>query len=326
MTSRWAAVSLAAALAAGVVGCGRLDSVWPPRASKPVRVLVTIPPLDSFVKNVAGDRAEVRCLCTDKGPHHYEYDVQDTNQFRDADLFFAVGLTLDDKFADQLAAHSRNPRLRYVKLGDRLPENLKLPLDTDHEAREEHAAGHRHEHGETDPHVWMGIAQARGMVEAIRDELKRLDPGSGSEYEANAAKYAEALDRVLADGKARLAEKKDRKIISFHESLAYFAKSFGIRVVGTIEKGPGDEPGAGHLAGLIDLCKKENVRVIAVEPQYPKTTSARILLKELRDKGHEAKLVEIDPLETADADKLKDPKWYEERIRHDVEELAKALP
>jgi ABC-type Zn uptake system ZnuABC Zn-binding protein ZnuA len=307
--------------AAGTVGCGSPPrSAW--KGPRP-HVVATIAPLACFARNVGGDHAEVKCLCTTKGPHEYEYDVQDALVLRDADVFLAVGLGLDDKFADKMSTQSRNARLRYVKLGDGLPGNLKLAAEHDEDDKGKH--DHDHEHGEFDPHVWLGIPQAKAMVAVIRDELKKADPDHAKDYDANAEKYSEALDKLLADGKKQLAGKKNQKVIAFHDSLNYFAKSFGIKIVDTIELAPGDEAGAGHLARLVKDCQAQDVRVISIEPQYPQT-SARTLQGDLERKGFKVQMAEVDPLETAEAKQLEDPTWYESKMRGNIDELARKLP
>ncbi len=311
--------------ALGVVGCTQSHSVWP--ADKPVRVLVTIPPLASFVQNVGGDHVAIKCLCTDKGPHHREYDVQDTLALPEADLFLAIGLELDEKFAGPLAEKIQNNRPRYVKLGDALPEKLKI--HDEHDEHDEHGKdpkdkeAHDHEHGEFDPHVWLGIPQAQAMVLTIRDRLKEVDPSHAADYDANAAKYGRRLENLLTDGRSQLAARKSKKIISFHESLAYFGKSFGLDIVGSIEPGPGAEPAAARLKHLAEVIRDKKIHVVAVEPQYSKNTSAQTLRTEI---GPELVLVEVDPLETAEGSGLEDPKWYEIKMRHNIEALAKALP
>jgi ABC-type Zn uptake system ZnuABC Zn-binding protein ZnuA len=314
------------ALALVVAGCTSSQPVWP--EGKSARVLVTIPPLASFVQNVGRDQVAVKCLCAETGPHQRERDAQDDMALKDANLFFAIGLELDEKFADPLAEHAKKSALRYVKLGEALPENLKLKGE--HDAHDEHDKdkkgkdAHGHEHGEYDPHIWLGIPQVKAMILTIRDELKTVDPAHAADYDGNAARYAKALDQLLADGKAQLAARKNKKIISFHESLAYFARSFGVEVADSIELGPGDEPAAGRLRDLAELCRKEHIRVIAVEPQYAQNTSAETLRRAV---GTDMKLVEVDPLETAgDAHELESPKWYESKMRRNLEQLAKALP
>jgi ABC-type Zn uptake system ZnuABC Zn-binding protein ZnuA len=328
-------VLAAVMLAGGWVGCARSPEVWDRRGGPP-RVVVTIAPLDNFVRNVGGDHVGVVTLCTTTGPHHYENNVQDAQMLRGADLFFAVGLGLDDKFADPMQVESHNARLRYVKLGELLPE--KLLIKEEHEEGEEkheahgHAGHEGHSHGEHDPHVWLGIPQAIKMVELIRDELKRVDAGNGGDYDKNAADYIAKLEKLQAHGKKKLEGKKDRKVIAFHESLRYFGKSFDLDIADSIERAPGQEPTPGHLKELVEKCKKEKVHIIAVEPQYPKGTSAEVLQKELKKNNVEADLVAVDPLETADSRELKadgkelnDKEWYEKKMRKNLDDLAAKL-
>lgn len=333
------AILFAAALVLAVSfpGCTKSTPVWNNRGGPP-RVVVTIPALDNFVRNVGGDHVGVVCLCTTQGPHHYEYNAQDAMLLREADLFFAIGLTLDDKFADPIQRESHNPRLQYVKLGEsKRMEKLLLPLREEHEhgKEEEHAHGHDHEHGEFDPHIWLGIPQAIVLVEIIRDELKKADPNHGADYEKNATEYIEKLNQLHAYGKKQLKDKKNHKIIAFHESLGYFAKSFDVEIVDVIEEIPGASAGQSHLAKLAKLCLEKDIRLIAVEPQYPKENSAAASLQTtVKNKNKDIALEVIDPLETTadsgdlkdDGKELKDPTWYDKKMRQNLDNLAKALP
>lgn len=320
-------------LASGLPGCARSTPVWSDRGGPP-RVVVTIPALDNFVRNVGGDHVAVVCLCTTQGPHHYQYNAEDAMLLRQADLFFAIGLTLDEKFADQIHLESHNAHLQYVKLGERLPKKLLLAFHEEHEhehgkEEEGHEFGHEHEHGAHDPHIWLGIEQAKAMVGIIRDELKKADPNHVADYDKNAENYIKTLDKLHVYGKKQLEGKKNRKIIAFHESLGYFAKSFDLNIVDVIEVTPGSEASGPHLTKLAKKCKDENVRVIAVEPQYPQETSAKLL----KDHNKDIEFVVVDPLETADKDKdltkdgkeLKDREWYYNRMRQNLDNLAKAL-
>ncbi|HTU19481.1 MAG TPA: metal ABC transporter substrate-binding protein [Gemmataceae bacterium] len=335
MTRRRAAVMFlvvaAMALASALPGCARSTPVWRNRGGPP-RVVVTIPALDNFVRNVGGDHVGVVCLCTTQGPHHYQYNAQDAMLLREADLFFAVGLSLDDKFADPIQRESHNPRLQYVKIGEeKRMKSLLLRFSEPHEhgKEEEHEHEHEHEHGEYDPHIWLGIPQAVAMVEIIRDELKKIDPKNEADYDANAAKYIQKLRELHAYGKEQLKDKKNRKIVAFHESLKYFAASFGVDIVDVIEITPGAEADQAHLVKLAKECKDKDVRVIAVEPQYPQESSAKILKAQKAD----VQFVVVDPLETADKNdlnedekELKAPDWYDKKMRQNLDNLAKGLP
>src|SRR4051812_16984069 len=76
-----------------VSGCSKPDDPW---GKGSPRVVVTIAPLASFVHAVAGDRGEVKCLCTTTGPHDYRADFRDARVMKNADVVFAIGLQLDD--------------------------------------------------------------------------------------------------------------------------------------------------------------------------------------------------------------------------------------
>jgi zinc transport system substrate-binding protein len=143
-------------------------------------------------------------------------------------------------------------------------------------------------------------------------------------YGDNAKAFIEKLTNLHAEGKALLKDKKNRTILPFHGSLAYFAKSFDLKLVDPIQDVPGQEPTARQLEKIVDNCVKHNVRVIAVEPQYGAGSSARVIVDALKQKGLDPVVIVIDPLETCpDGEMSRD--WYERKMRANLEALAKAL-
>lgn len=72
------------------------------------------------------------------------------------------------------------------------------------------------------------------------------------------------------------------------------------------------------------LCLEKKPALIAVEPQYPKTSSARLLQDELKKKGLSIPLVEIDPLETCSAGELS-ADWFLKKLVQNLETLEKHL-
>jgi zinc transport system substrate-binding protein len=303
----------------------------------PPRVVASFAPLACFAMNVGGGDAGVLTICAAKGPHGYEPTPEDQQKLRQADVFFVNGLELDERFADKMAQASGNPRLvgkdapGFVEVGERL---LKARLvdkmgehdHHDHEGRkEEEAKGDEHHHGEQDPHVWLGSPQAEAMVNVIRDELKTIDGKHASDYDRQAADYIEKLKKLHADGKQALADKKNRKIVTTHDSLHYFAESFGLEIAGVIELQPGTEPDAATMQELVKKCKKEGARVIATEPQY-RQKMAETLSAELKRQGmSDVEIIDVDPLETVTTGETLDRGWYERRMRANIEELKKAL-
>ena len=133
------------------------------------------------------------------------------------------------------------------------------------------------------------------------------------------------MDALQKRGREELKTKMENRLISFHGALAYMADTFALQIVDTIQINPGAEPDAHRLATLIDKCVKENVRVLAVEPQYPTTSASKLILEELKRKGVNARMVEIDPLETARINELSGS-WYEEKMAANLKALMEALP
>jgi ABC-type Zn uptake system ZnuABC Zn-binding protein ZnuA len=308
------------ALVLGVAGCAVPKDPWVERPGP--KVLAYFPPLYGLARAVAGDDAQVVSLLQTVGPHHFDPTARDALALRRADLFLTIGLGLDDDVAGKLAKTANNANLKHLALGERLPkESLREGgCDCGHShAGEAHSHGHGY-----DPHVWLGIPEAVRFTAAIADELARLDPAHADDYRARAAAAADRLTALLDEGKAALAAKSEKpRLITFHDSLQYFARAFGVEVVDTIEA-PGQEPSPKKLAKLVAACREKGVRLIAVEPQYSSHTSARVLLEELRRHGIDAAFVEIDPMETALPADLT-PDYYERTTRANVARLAAAL-
>jgi zinc transport system substrate-binding protein len=332
----WSGLGLGVVLA-GLLwlgGCTAVRDPWLDVPGEP-RILVTVPPVYSLARGVAGDRAAVVCLCTTKGPHDYRLNYRDARWLDRGDVFFEVGLQLDNTFSDPLPdlAHRQKGLgpLHHVNLGERLREkNLVLPM-AEHDEKEhgkEEGKEHHH-HGKYDPHVWMGVEQAIAIVEIIRDELVAADAEHAKEYKHNADNYIKELKKLHADGRKTFAQKKVKRIVSFHDALQYFAKSFGLEIADVIEMVPGDNPTPGRLKKLIEVCSdpKKPVGAITVEPQYPETTSARKVREELEHKGETIPLVTVDPMETADEKELEaeGKDWYVARMRRNLEALASEL-
>jgi zinc transport system substrate-binding protein len=304
-------------------GCSSGKGPWEGQPGD-VRVVVTIAPLYSLVKAVGGDRVAVKCLCTTTGPHHFNADTRDVVMFRQAHLFVAVGLQLDDNFADQLHALARRRDLPYVKLGVKLPAGALLTSTGEHV----HADGTRHKTGGYDPHVWLGLPEVMALTDVVRDELTAVDPAGAETYKQRAAETRGRLKKLLDEGKALFDKKKNTRIVTSHEALGYFARAFKLEIAASVQPWPGESPTGKHLQELVKLCsdKSRPVGAITKEPQYGGGGATRVLSVAL--KGVDVPLVEIDTLETADEAELasKGAAWYEDKMRQNIKALADALP
>lgn len=315
-------IALAVALSTLTFGCRKAENPWAKVPGGPTRILVTIPPLYCFTKAVSGDDAAVLCLLGEQGPHGYDGSAADSLKAREADLFLYIGMDIDD-FARKVVNASGNHKVELIEVGEAIPKKMLLKSDPHGHDHEGHGHDHHH-HGVHDPHVWLGVPQSIKMVEFIRDKLQSVNPAKKDAFAKRAADYIKELQGLEKHAEKALAGKKNRKFIATHDALRYFAAGFKVDVLDSIQPRPGMEAEAAKFAKLVKLCEKESVRVIAVEPQYPKT-AAEALVAELKRKGVTMKLADVDPMETVPPGELQ-PSYYLKRMRENIDNLAKALP
>lgn len=324
---RVAAVVFLLAVGVGLValvpGCSPGDDGWPKDKPGP-RVVVSFAPLYCFAVNVAGDDAVVRNLLTSTGPHHFNPTDKDARLLRRADLFFVNGLGLEGDKPEKMQKGSGNKSLKIIELGAKISEERLCEGSCCHDHGDGDA--HDHEHGK-DPHIWLSPDYAITLVEGIRDELKAADASHAADYDRRAAEYIAKLRKLKADGIELLKDKKDRKLVTFHDSMAYFAKCFDLEIVGVLQKNPGSEPSESQLKKLIAICANpaRPVRVVCAEPQYSNSNAGTALVKILKEKGvADPVLVELDPLETVPPDQL-NAGWYEAKMRANLAALAEKM-
>ncbi|WP_020475651.1 metal ABC transporter substrate-binding protein [Zavarzinella formosa] len=308
----------------GLTGCSFRTSSdeWGSAGSKP-KVLVSFPGLYSFAAAVGGDDIVLKSLTTNRGIHfHGEVTDREIQLARGCDVFLANGLGLDDYVVKKLEKPAGNKKWNAVFLGKAINEDWLHEGECNHA----HNPGEKHDHG-FDPHVWLGIRHAKKMVEAIREEFKKLDPAHAANFDRRAAEYLKKLDTLEEDGKKLFADKSEKKFVTFHDSLQYFSESYGIKVGAVIETKEGVEPTTDDINEIVRICQKQKIRVIAVEPQFPRTTSARVIretLQKSKDNPVDAQFAAVDPLETADEVELS-PDLYERVMRENLANLASVL-
>jgi zinc transport system substrate-binding protein len=315
----------AVALLLPFIGCKPKPVTSTPPGDGQVNVVVSFPALYCFAANVVGDTGTVRSIKSTQGAHGSEVTQADRELAESADILFINGLGLDDGFAKNLRNTSTSTKLKVVDLGGKLDHALLLEsdgtmcVDHDHKDGEKHA----HDHGDHDPHVWLGPDQAKRFVELIRRELTDRYPQHAATFTKNASAYTEKLVALKAEGKEKLKTKKsERKIVTVHGSMGYFASAFDVTIAGVVQTTPGKEPSAAELKKLVEACAKEKVRVIATEPQFSTRGAVRVLEESLKGAGiANPVVIELDPLETATKEELK-PDWYETKMRANIAAVA----
>lgn len=244
-------ISVLALLAVGScllwTGCGNDDEGG---ETAETTVIASTTQLADLARNVAGERTDVvGILSANSDPHDYEPQPSDAEAVIDADLILKSGGDLDE-WLDELVESSGSDASQLVLID-----------------QVETLAGEASE--ETDPHWWQDPRNAIAAVEAIRDELIAVDPGGSDEYERNAAAYVRELEQLdLAVGECiERIPVAQRKLVTSHDALGYFADRYGIEVVGAAIPALSTQAqaSAGETAELVDLIDETGVKAIFPE-------------------------------------------------------------
>jgi len=210
-----------------------------------LNVVVTIPVLADFVRNIGGDLVSIKSIITGlENPHTYEPRVSDIKALAGADIFVRVGLGLET-WADRLAGNAGNPGLAQV-----IASRTCIVTNNN-------------------PHVWMDIDNARRMVIAIMEGMARVDPGRAAIYRRNADLYIERLSVLDERLKKTLSPLSGRAVVTAVPAFTYFLRRYGIKEAATLISVPGKEPSGRHLRRVIILMRKRGIRIILTVPQFP---------------------------------------------------------
>jgi zinc transport system substrate-binding protein len=236
-----------------------------------INVFVGIEPIAYFVERVGGPLVEVSVLVgPGQDPHTFEPSPKLMAKLARARVFFNLGFPFEETLVKKLGATFKNARIVNLQKGIELrPVNEQ---HGDHLAVEEH--GHAHEADALDRHTWLDPQLARIQAGTIADALIQIDPKNRQMYEANLKKLDADLDRIHEQLKQALAPVKGKSFFVFHPAFGYFAYEYGLQQVAV--EIDGKEPTARQLARLIKDAKKHDVKVIFVQPQFPKKNAENL--------------------------------------------------
>lgn len=285
-----------------------------------IKVVATFSILGDLVQNVGGDRIELRTLVPAGGDAHtFEPSPTDSVALVDAAVIFENGLEFESWLPDLYAA-SQSKATRVV-VTDGI-DSLTIAEEQGAE-HDQHANEAGHGHGEHDPHTWHDVNNVVVMVEHIRDGLAKADPADAATYQSNAASYLsqlKQLDAYVVSEVAKLPAER-RKLVTTHDTFAYFARRYGFEIVGTTLGSVSTEvadPSAADLVTLVNQIKATGVPAIFAENVSSGSLTERV--------ANEAG-VKLGPLLYTDA--LGEPgsngDTYLKMIRYNIDAIVTAL-
>jgi zinc/manganese transport system substrate-binding protein len=235
-----------------------------------IKVVTTTQDLESIAKEIGGDKIETESLAKGyQDPHFVDPKPSFILKLHSADLLIAVGKELEIGWLPPLINQSRNQRIqpngdRYLDASQNV-EILEIPT-----GQITRAMGDVHPQG--NPHYWLSPANGRRIAQTIQKKLAEISPGDAGYF---AQRYAD-FDRRLGEADKRwvaaMAPYKGLKIVTYHRSWPNFVEHFGLDVIGYVEPKPGIPPSPSHTVELIAEMKRQNVKVIVMEPYFDSKT------------------------------------------------------
>lgn len=257
---------------------------------KKLNVVTTVAPLTNIALNVGGDRINLHGLIPEgTDSHTFEPAPSDAKWLSDADIIFVNGLHLETP-TERLAENTKKPSAVLYHLGDNTITEQDWVFDFSFPK----------DKGDPNPHLWMNPLYAKKYAELMRDQLKLLDPANKEYYQSNTARFVEkvdALDKAITTAINTVPE-KNRKLLTYHDSFAYFAKRYPVTIVGAIQPSDFKEPSPQDVAALIDQLKQEQIPAIFGSEVFPSKVLDQI--------GKEASVKWIDTLRDDDLPGAKD--------------------
>ena len=169
--------------------------------------------------------------------------------------------------------------------------------------------------GTVNSHTFISFSNAIQQTYAIARVLAGLRPALADTLRKNAAAYARRLRIMRNEAANRLVDARINRVVTVHDGYSYLMQEFGIEVAGVVEPAHGLIPSAQELGNVVDLIKREKVRVVFSEQSFPPA-----LLKVLHDEGG-ARVYVISHIATGaySAD------HFEREMQRNVDEMVKAL-
>ena len=245
-----------------------------PPAGAAVNVMTTTEDLADLARQVGGDRVKVESIARGyQDPHFVEAKPSFILKLAKADLLVVVGRELEIGWLPPLIQQSRNAKVQ-VGADGYLDASLTAKILEIPTGQVTRAMGDVHPLG--NPHYWLDPGNGRRIAKAIADKLSQMAPADAATF---AARYAD-FDKRLAEAEKRwdatMAPYKGLKVVTYHRSWPNFVDRFGLDVIGYVEPRPGIPPSPGHTIDLIGEMKRQNVKVLMVEPYFDLKTPLSI--------------------------------------------------
>ncbi|TQR14678.1 metal ABC transporter solute-binding protein, Zn/Mn family [Psychrobacillus soli] len=257
-----------------------------------IQVYTTVYPLQYFAERIGGEAVNVQSIYpAGANEHTFEPTQKDMMALADADLFFYIGLGLEG-FVENAKKTLAGEHVKMIATIDAVPED-QLDASThdhdhgheeatteshehEHEEATEESHEHEHEettvesheghdHGDTDPHVWISPKISQNLALSIKNEFVEAAPDQKETFEKNYEQLIEELQKLDADFEEMAHDAPNKTFFVSHAAFGYIANTYGLEQIAIAGLNSQDEPSQKELTKIIDLAKEKDVKYILFE-------------------------------------------------------------
>jgi zinc/manganese transport system substrate-binding protein len=239
-----------------------------------LNVITTIEDLAAIGREVGGDRITIESIARGyQDPHFVEAKPSFILKLQKADVLIAVGRDLEIGWLPPLQTQSRNGK---IQVGGRgyLDASLNAQILEIPTGQITRAMGDVHPLG--NPHYWLDPENGKRIAKSIADKFSELRPNDRAFFQQQLASFTDRLDAAEKRWLQIMAPYKGTKAVTYHRSFPNFAERFGIEIIGYVEPRPGIPPTPQHTLDLINEMKRQNVKLVLVEPYFDLKTPQSI--------------------------------------------------
>lgn len=213
-----------------------------------LKVVTTVSPITNIVENIGGSWINLEGVVPEGvNSHTFEPTPSMAKLMAQADLIVINGLFLEEPTL-ALAESNKKSDAVILSLGEKAvtPEQWKFDFSFPE------AGGH------PNPHLWPDPNLGLSYAELVHDQLVALDPENAAYYSENLERFrvkAIQMDQAIRTAVATIPQ-GNRKLLTYHDSWAYFAQQYGMEVIGAVQPSNFSQPSVREVAALIDQVKE----------------------------------------------------------------------
>lgn len=282
MTKRMVVAVLVASGLLVTAACGGTSQSASGNGDDEIVIATTVAPITSIVASIVGDHGRVVGVVPEgTNSHTFEPRPSVAELLAEADVLYMNGLSLEVP-TRELAVANLGDDAEIVELGNRTIDEDEYIFDF----------SFPRSGGKPNPHLWTDPTLARRYAEIVRDDMSERDPANAEDYARNYRRFAESVEALDEAMRQAFSTISVRKLLTYHDAYAYFAKTYDWDVIGAIQVSDFEDPSPREVAALIEQLRDEKVPAIFGSEVFPSPVLEQI--------GREAGVRYVDELRDDD--------------------------